>query len=171
MIKKITLAGLLTSLAFALSYLEMLLPIQAAVPIPGIKLGLANIVTMFALFHLNKPYALGITVVRCILQAALFGSVTAFLFSLSGALLAFGMMALLQCKYNKWFSVFGISIAGAAAHNIGQIICACLYFRTISVLSYLPLLLLISIPLGFFTAYLCRLVFQRLAKMKGSIHG
>lgn len=167
MAKKITQAGLLTALAFALSYLEFLVPIQAVVPIPGVKLGLANIVTMFALFHLSRPYALGITVVRCLLLTALFGSVTTFLFSLSGGLLAFCIMSLLLCGHGRWFSLFGISIAGAAAHNIGQIACATIYFRTVAVVSYLPFLLLLSIPLGFFTAYLCQLIFQRLEKISG----
>lgn len=165
MTKKLTMAGLLTALAFALSYLEHLIPLQAVVPLPGIKLGLANTVTLFALLYLGKRYAFGILAARCILQTALFGSVTGFFFSVCGGLLALGVMSLLFLSYPRNFSVIGISIAGAAAHNIGQVLCAMVLFRSAAVISYLPILLFISLASGTATGYLCTLVFRKLDRL------
>lgn len=87
MAKRAATAGLLTALALALGYLEHLLPLQLLVPLPGIKLGLSNIVTLFALIALGKRYAFSILLARCLLQGMLFGSVPSLAFSLSGGIL------------------------------------------------------------------------------------
>lgn len=160
--RRVTLCGMLTALAFALAFLEHLLPIQAVIPVPGIKLGLANIVTLFALGFLDKRYAVCIVVVRCLLQNVLFGSVSALLFSLSGGLLALFCMAVLFHGYGSWFSLFGISVAGAACHNLGQVLCAMVYFQSAAILSYLPVLLALSIPMGLLTGLVGTVTFPHL---------
>ena len=108
--KKIALNGLLISLALVLSYIESLFPTSLIIPIPGVRLGLANIVTMFALFYLGFVSAMTISVLRCVLAALMFGGLSSLMFSLSGALLALIIMQVLKYGYNKLFSILGISI-------------------------------------------------------------
>ena len=115
--KKLALAAVLTALALGLSTLENLFPVSLLVPLPGIKLGLANIVTVFALYRLGAPFALAILVARCLLGAMFAGNVSALLFSLMGGVLAMLVMILLRvltalkwrgereeenCRYNWW---------------------------------------------------------------------
>ena len=125
--KKLALAAVLTALALGLSTLENLFPVSLLVPLPGIKLGLANIVTVFALYRLGAPFALAILVARCLLGAMFAGNVSALLFSLMGGVLA--MLVMILLRRAKRLSVYGVSIAGAAAHNIGQICAAMLVHR------------------------------------------
>ena len=94
--KKLALAAVLTALALGLSTLENLFPVSLLVPLPGIKLGLANIVTVFALYRLGAPFALAILVARCLLGAMFAGNVSALLFSLMGGVLAMLVMILLR---------------------------------------------------------------------------
>lgn len=150
--KKLALAGMLTAVAATLSVLERFLPLQAVVPLPGVKLGLANIVTMFALFFLDFRSATAIVVVRCVLGAALGGGVTGFIFSLTGSMLALLMMALLMRGYGRAFSLFGISIAGAAMHNLGQVLAAMAILGDAAVLAYLPVLMVAGLVTGALTA-------------------
>ncbi|NMB97401.1 MAG: Gx transporter family protein [Clostridiaceae bacterium] len=128
-------------------------PIGLVIPIPGIKLGLANIVTIFALFYIDIKSALIISILRCIIAAMLFGGIYSFLFSLSGALISLFVMSILMEGYNRYFSIFGISIGGAAAHNIGQIIVASVLLKSMAVLPYLSLLLFSSLITGALTGY------------------
>lgn len=93
--KKLTLCGMLTALAIVLSLAERLFPLDAIVPVPGVKLGLANVVTLFALTRLSVRDAVAILLCRVALSSLLMGSVTAFLFSLFGGLLALAVMGLL----------------------------------------------------------------------------
>ena len=150
--KKITQSAILVALALALSYTERFIPLQLIIPLPGVKLGLANVVTLVALYLLGWKQTLFILLVRCFL-GALFGSLTSLLFSISGGALALCVMAL--CKKLPFFSVFGISILGAAAHNIGQILGAMLLMNTVYVCAYLPYLLLIGICTGLATGGAC----------------
>lgn len=157
--RALTRAGFLVALGFALSYVEHLV----ALPLPvGVKLGLANIVTLFALCLGSKRMALAVLVGRCLLVTLVFGQVSGLLFSLSGGLCAFAGMALCLRGYGKSFSLAGISMVGAAAHHIGQIGCAVLYLQTGAILSYLPLLLLLSIPTGWLTGMAASWVVRRL---------
>lgn len=150
--KKITLNGLLISLALVLSFMERFIPLNMIVPLPGVKLGLANIVTMFALFYLGIPSAVTITALRCILASLLFGGMSSLFYSLAGAFLALVVMTLLKLGYPKVFSLIGISMGGAAAHNIGQILMAGLMMRNTAVFVYLPILLFTGIITGLLTA-------------------
>lgn len=157
--KKIALNSLLISLALILSYIESLFPTSLIIPIPGIRLGLANIVTMFALFYLGFVSAMTISVLRCVLAALMFGGLSSLMFSLSGALLALIIMQVLKYGYNKLFSILGISIGGAAAHNTGQILMASLMMRNTAIFAYLPVLLIAGMVMGFVTAVVAQNLF------------
>lgn len=167
--KRVALCGLLVAAALVLSLVEHMFPLQAAVPIPGIKLGLANVVTLFALTRLRLRETVAVVVVRVILSSVFMGSVTAFLFSLFGGLLSMLVMRVLLYGLGKCFSIPGISIAGAAAHNIGQIGAAILVLGTVDVVGYLPFLLVLSIPMGFATGLVCAAVLGHLKKINMEI--
>jgi heptaprenyl diphosphate synthase len=160
--RKLALSGILISMAIVLSYVERLFPLGLIVPLPGIKLGLANIVTVFALFYLGFKPAFIITILRCILTALLFGSISSLLFSLFGAFAALLAMVILKRGYGKLFSIIGVSMGGAAAHNIGQIMAASLLLKSLAVFAYLPLLLVASIFTGILTAVAAGVLFNRL---------
>ena len=162
--KKLALAAVLTALALGLSTLENLFPVSLLVPLPGIKLGLANIVTVFALYRLGAPFALAILVARCLLGAMFAGNVSALLFSLMGGVLA--MLVMILLRRAKRLSVYGVSIAGAAAHNIGQICAAMLVLGGTAVLGYLPALLGVSLVTGALTGFVTSLLFRAMGSIK-----
>ena len=145
--RELTLCAVLAALALALSYMESFFPLALIVPLPGVKLGLANIVTLYALYALGFPSALAILFVRCTLGALFAGNASALLFSLLGGLSALFVMALLS--KSKKLSIFGVSIAGAAAHNCGQVCAALITLGSTAPLYYLPFLLLVSLFTGF----------------------
>lgn len=163
--KRIALCGLLTATALVLSLVEKMFPLQAVIPIPGVKLGLANVVTLFALHELGIRETAAIVFVRVTLASVFMGSVTGFLFSLFGGMLALIVMRLLLPREGSWFSTPGISVAGAAAHNVGQIGAAILVLGTTDVIGYLPLLLLAAVPLGLATGAVCAAVLGHLKKL------
>ena len=138
--RELTLCAVLSALALALSYMESFFPLALIVPLPGVKLGLANIVTLYALYAIGFPSALAILLVRCTLGALFAGNASALLFSLLGGLSALLVMALLSGA--KKLSIFGVSIAGAAAHNCGQVCAALITLGSTAPLYYLPFLLL-----------------------------
>lgn len=107
--RELTLCAVLAALALALSYMESFFPLALIVPLPGVKLGLANIVTLYALYAIGFPSALAILLVRCTLGALFAGNASALLFSLLGGLSALLVMALLSGA--KKLSIFGVSIA------------------------------------------------------------
>ena len=162
--KKLTLCGMLTALAVVLSLVERLFPLDAVVPVPGVKLGLANVVTLFALTRLSARDALAVLLCRVALSSLLRGSVTAFLFSLFGGLLSLVAMWLLRAE-GRFCSLLGVSVAGAAAHNIGQIIAAVIWMKTGAVVAYLPFLLVMSVPLGLVTGLTCSVVLSHMQKI------
>jgi heptaprenyl diphosphate synthase len=151
-LRKLTLNSLLISLALVLSFIERFIPLNLLVPVPGLKLGFANIVTMFALFYLDIPSAITITALRCVLASIIFGGMSSLIYSLSGAFFALIIMILLKTGYKKTFSLVGISMGGAAAHNSGQIIAASLMMKNTAVFAYLPVLLFTGIATGLITA-------------------
>lgn len=164
--KQIALCGVLVAVALVLSLVERMFPLQALIPVPGIKLGLSNVVTVFALTRLRLRETLAIVLVRVMLASVFMGSVTAFLFSLFGSLLAMAVMKLLFYGAGTCFSLVGISVAGAAAHNIGQIGAAILVLGTTDVIGYLPMLLVVSIPMGLVTGLVCTVVLEHLKHLR-----
>lgn len=151
--KRLVQGAVLTSLALALSYMERFIPLQMLIPLPGVKLGLANVVTLIALYFLGTKSAFVILILRCFLGAVFGGGITGLLFSLTGGLLAMTVMAL--CKHAPFLSVYGVSILGAAAHNIGQILAAMVLMHSIYIGMYLPYLLAVAIFTGFATGAAC----------------
>lgn len=156
--KKLALCAVLTALALGLSTLESLFPVSVLVPLPGIKLGLANIVTVFALYRLGDIPALAILIARCLLGAMFAGNASALLFSLMGGVLA--MLTMIVLRRVRGLSVYGVSIAGAAAHNIGQICAAMMVLGGTAVLGYLPVLLGVSLITGTLTGFVASLLFR-----------
>ena len=136
--------GLLTALAMVLSYIETLVPLSLAVP--GVKLGLANLVVIFALYRMGPLPAAGLSLLRVVLVSFTFGNAYSFWYSLSGAALSFLVMALL--RRSGWFSQLGVSVAGGVCHNIGQIAVAALVLRSGAAAYYLPVLLFSGVAAG-----------------------
>lgn len=151
--RQLTLCALLVSLALVLSYMERFFPLQLAVPLPGVKLGLANIVTLAALYLLGPRQAYTILAVRCFLGSVFGGSITSLLFSLTGGTLS--MLTMTAARRLPFLSVYGVSILGAAAHNIGQIFASMLLMQSVYIGAYLPYLLVIAVFTGLATGAAC----------------
>lgn len=163
--RKLSQCGLLVALALVLSLVERLIPLQLIVPIAGIKLGLANIVLLFALIMLDIKQTAVIFICRIVLSSIFAGSFTGFLFSFLGGLFSIIIMYILLKWEGKLFSFYGISIAGAAAHNIGQVIAAIFVLNSVYIVAYLPMLLICSFPLGFITGYTAKIVINHLKQI------
>lgn len=160
--KQISLCSVLIALALALSYTERFIPLQLIVPLPGIKLGLANIVTLVALYLFKTKYAYMILIPRCILGAVFGGGITGLVFSICGGILALIVMSL--AKKGSLFSVYGVSIFGAAAHNVGQILASMVLMDSVYIGSYLPYLLVVAVFTGLLTGGACAGVLRVLPK-------
>lgn len=135
--KKLALAAILASLAMIFSYVEFLIPFS--IGIPGIKLGIANLVIVIALYSLNFKYAFTVNMVRIFLNGFMFTGVFAMLYALSGGILSILTMGLLK-KTDK-FSMTGVSMAGGVAHNLGQLIVASIMVEDMKMFLYFPVLL------------------------------
>lgn len=144
--KKIPYYGLFAALAILMGYVEMLIPIP--VPIPGVKLGLANVIIIIMMYFMDTKSAFFVSLIRVILSGLLFAGFAGLLYSLAGALLSFAVMALLK-KTGK-FSIVGVSIAGGIFHNVGQIIVAALAVENVRMAYYLPFLLVSGVVTGIF---------------------
>lgn len=155
--KRLVLFAMLTAVAMILSYVESLLP---SVGIPGVKMGLANIAVIFALFRFGWKEAAALSLVRVVLVSLLFGSVGAMLYSLAGAVLSLAVMALLR-RIDR-FSTAGVSVAGGVAHNAGQILMAMLILQTKQLLGYLPVLAVSGIAGGVLTGLTAALLIRRI---------
>lgn len=160
--KRLATNGIFIGLALIFSYLEKFIPFELIIPIPGIKLGLANIVTIAALILLDVKSAVVITILRCILANMLFGTPMSMMIAVSGATMALMVMAVLKTGYNRIYSIIGISAAGAAAHNIGQIAAASLVMKSTAVFAFLPFLLIASMLTGFVTGVTAKSIISRL---------
>ncbi len=145
--KKIAYCGLLTTVALLLSYVERMLAIPMIVP--GMKLGLANVAVLIALYILDNKTAFSISILRILISALLFTGFASFLYSASGALLSFTVMAF--CKKTNIFSMIAVSILGGISHNIGQITIACVIVENIGLFYYMPFLIILGIATGFIT--------------------
>lgn len=160
-IRRLMLCALLCAVALVLSFFESALP-TSFVPLPGIKLGLSNIVTLFALFTLGVRPCAGIVFCRCILSSVFGGGISALAFSLFGG--AFAIFFMWLAKKSNLFSIFGVSIAGAAAHGIGQIVAACIMLGTFSAIFYLPFLLFSSLITGTIIGLISQFLIIRIPK-------
>lgn len=142
--RKIAQLGLLTALALIAGYIELLIPLP--IGIPGIKLGLANLVIVWALYSLSPAEVLLINGMRIFLSGFLFGNLSMILYSFSGAVLSFCCMY--AAKRSNVFSIVGVSIVGGVAHNAGQLLVAMLVLETESLIYYGPVLLAAGVITG-----------------------
>ena len=143
--KKLANMAMLVALAMIFSYVESLMPINFG--IPGMKLGVANLVTVTGMYFLEFPEVFLVVVMRILLIGFLFGNGMSIIYSLAGGILSFLVMALM--KRLKGFSVAGVSIAGGVSHNIGQIIVASIVVENLKLVYYLPALLIAGTVTGF----------------------
>ena len=148
--EKLTTLAILTALALALGWLERMIPLELIVPLPGVKLGLANTVSLYAIYAIDLPGAMLILIARCLLSALFSGNMTALAFSLCGGVLS--MLAMALGRRSRHLSVYGVSVLGAAAHNCGQILIAMAIMHSVQLIAYLPYLLLIGTACGCATA-------------------
>lgn len=158
MTKRTAYLGMLTALAFLLSYIESLIPIN--VGIPGIKLGLANIVIIVALYTIGTVPAFLLSLVRIVLTGFTFGNLAMMMYSLGGGMLS--LLVMVIARKTRWFSVMGTSVLGAVFHNIGQIIVAALVVENSSLFYYLPVLLLSGTAAGVIIGMLGAVLIKRL---------
>ncbi len=156
--RRLAVNGLLLGLCLIFSYLEAVLPLPA-IPIPGCKPGFANVVITFATLTRGIPTAVLVSLARVLISALLFGNPAGFLYSASGAVAALTLLCLLHRLYPRSLSPIGLSVAAAAAHNVGQLLCARLVTGTNAVLAYFPALLITGALMGSITGVLlCLLI-------------
>jgi len=156
--KKTARFGLLTALALVLAYLESLVPLSFTVP--GIRMGLPNIVVVFALYRLGAKNAVLISLLRVLLSALLFGSVLSLAYSAAGAVLSLAVMILL--RKSGAFGTAGVSVAGAVCHSLGQILTAAILLETRSLLWYFPALCASGVVAGICIGLLAALLIERI---------
>jgi len=153
------------ALAIVLSIVESAIPLPIA--IPGVKLGLANIVTVLVILLFGYKEAFAVVVLRCLLVALLSGVPMIFFFSLTGGLLSTLAMVFLFRYFGKTFSIIGISIVGALAHNVGQLIVAYIILQQPAIFTYyMPLLLVSGVITGIFIGVLSKFISDALQKNK-----
>ena len=158
--KKLMTEAMLCGLALILSYVESLFPLSIAVP--GVKMGLPNLVIVFALYRLGAGSAARISLVRVAIVALLFGNVYSFLYSVAGAVLSLLMMTLLRIL--PGLHTAGVSVAGAVVHNAAQIGVAMIILGTDKIIYYLPALLVSGVVSGVVIGVLAALMIARLPK-------
>ena len=162
-IKKITFLALFASLALLLSYVEMLLP-PIFTSVPGVKMGLPNIVIILILYRFGIKEAAIISFVRLVIVTMLFGSIMMFWYSLAGAVLSLTVMGIL--KKLDFMSTVGVSVAGAIMHNVGQTIVAVFLMQTPKIMYYLAVLSITGTVAGVFIGLCGALMHKRLEKIK-----
>ncbi len=153
--------GVFTALALILSYVETLIPINFG--IPGVKLGLANLIIVIVLYKTDWKEALLLSVTRTVLAGFIFGNMFSILYSLAGGILSLAVQAVL--KKQGSFSVAGVSIAGGVSHNIGQLIVAMIVVETYQVGYYLPVLLISGLLTGLLIGVISGEVLKRIRQI------
>lgn len=159
-VQGIALCGLLASAMLILGYFESMLP-----PIPGVvgaKLGLANSVLLYGLYTLGTGTTFILMLIKVLLSGVLFGGVSAMAYSLAGGLLS--LLLMLVAKRMKGISMVGVSMVGAVAHNIGQVLMAMLILGTSALISYLAVLMVIGLVTGLLTGTAAQQVMKHLNK-------
>ncbi len=146
--KKLVFIALLVAQALVLHVIEGMLPINFG--IPGAKLGLANIITLTALYFFSFKEVLSIVVLKTIMTMLVGGSVSGFLYSLSGGLLSLVAMYIMHRFGRPRVSIIGISVMGAVFHNLGQLLMAAFIIQNIKIVFYLPLLIVSAVGTGIF---------------------
>lgn len=158
--KKTAQLGVYIALAMILSYVESLIPFSFG--IPGIKLGLTNVVTVIMMYTYGIPGALGVAVLRAVLSGFMFGNAFSIIYSVAGCVLSFIFMYILK-KTNR-FAIISVSAAGGVMHNVGQLIVAANVVKTYSVIYYAPVLIIA----GVFTGIIIGIVSDEIVKRIGN---
>lgn len=152
----------MAALALIFSYIEVLIPFNPA--IPGIKLGIANLVVIIALYYLGLKYAVLINLIRILMSGLLFSGMFGVLYSLAGAILSMIVMVIL--KKTGVFSMAGVSMAGGVAHNLGQILIAAFLVSNLSIFVYFPILIFSGMISGAIIGIVAHLIVTRLPAIR-----
>lgn len=155
---KVAYAAILAALAMIFSYIEAIIPFS--IGIPGVKLGIANLVVLVALYKLNFKFAFLINLIRIFAVGFLFTGAFGILYSLAGGLLSLFVMVIV--KNAKIFSVVGVSLAGGVAHNLGQLITATLIVSNIKLFVYFPVLIFSGLISGIIIGIVAGLILMKL---------
>lgn len=158
--RKLAQIGLFTSVALIFSYIEKLISFDFVAP--GVKIGLANIVIIIALYYFSNKFAFCVNIIRIIIVGLLFGNIFSFIISILGAIFSFIFMV--YSKKSKLFSIIGVSIIGGVTHNLGQITGATIVLNSFAVISYLPFLILMGIIMGAINGIISNLILKKLPK-------
>jgi len=160
--KKVAYIGILSALAIIMGYLEAIIPFNIGVP--GIKLGICNIVILVALYRLGLSEALIVSMIRVIVIALLFGNIMSIMYSAAGALLSLGIMWLL--KKTNLFGILGVSAAGGAVHGMAQVVVAYLLTNAFPVMWYMPILMIAGLFTGIIIGAVSYLIMTRIPKLR-----
>lgn len=158
--RRIATAAILATLALMFSYVEAMIPLS--VTMPGVKLGVANLVVLIALYKLDFRYAFAINLVRIVISGLLFSGVFGMVYSLAGGMLSLLVMWIL--KKTDLFSVVGVSMAGGVFHNIGQLLIASFLVSDLRMFLYLPVLMFSGLASGIIIGFICYFVLQKTPK-------
>ena len=153
--------GMLIALAFIFSYIEAMVPVP--IPVPGVKLGLANLVTIVGLYTVGVGGTAAVSLVRIVLAGLTFGNMFSMIYSLAGGILSLFLMIL--CKKLGWFSQIGVSVVGGIGHNIGQLTIAAIVTQTAGVFYYFPALLVAGVTAGAAIGLLGGIVTERIEQI------
>ncbi len=158
--KRLALSSMFAALALIFSYIEAMLPFS--VGIPGVKLGIANLVVIIALYEMGLRYALTINVIRIFVAGLLFNGLFGAVYSLAGGLLSLLIMWLL--KKTGLFSMIGVSMAGGVAHNMGQLLIASAIVSDLRMFLYFPVLMFSGIASGIAIGFVSCVIDKKLPK-------
>ena len=164
--ERLASTALFAAAALILSYIEAMLPVELVVPIPGFKLGLANLAVSAAFILLGTFPAFGVALCRIFLYFLLFGSLPSLWFSLAGGLFSFSALIVWRYLFIRYIGMMGLSVMCAAMHNLGQCLAAWFIFGSAVTAVWLPVLLLISLLTGTITGAILYFVADRLIKLR-----
>ncbi|MCD7708892.1 MAG: Gx transporter family protein [Clostridiales bacterium] len=156
--RRVAMIGMFVAIALICSYIESLIPINFGVP--GIKLGLANLIVLFALYTGSASDAILVSILRILLAGFMFGNMFSIIYSLAGGLLSFLVMWLL--KRTKKLRPISVSVAGGMSHNVGQLIVAAIVVENYNILFYIPVLLISGLVTGLVIGVVAQEVLLRL---------
>ena len=162
MARRVARFGMLTAVALVLGWFERFIPIAPG--IPGIKLGLANTVLLYAIYLMDWKSAALLMVMKVLLSGFLFAGLSGMLYSFAGGLLS--LLVMLGVRKLLGMSIIGVSVCGAISHNLGQIGVACLVVQSRAVLGYLPVLLICGVITGILTGIVAKYAFRALGPKK-----
>ena len=162
----VALYGMFISVTLVLSYIESIIPMP--IPVPGIKIGLANVAIVWLLYSMGIKATLIVSILRVLLGGFLFGNLFSIAFSLAGAIFSLGTMILLK-KLTK-LSTVGVSIAGAVMHNVAQIIVAIIVLENGLIVYYLPYLIISGVVTGILIGILGGILYKKIKILQTNVH-